>query len=445
MLTPPLTIWRNLFPGQARRIFGGRNILPLVIGLTAIAAVACGSEAQPVAQNDAPVVLADGTIATATPLPAADRPDAVPEDLEIIWETYRLLQREYVDPSVIDPQAISEAAVRAMLAELGDRYTAYISPDIFAIERQGFQGNFEGIGAQVEPSPDRTAVIITAPLDDSPAEKAGIRPGDKILAVDGESALGWSVIEAVNKIRGQRGTAVVLTVEHVGSAVPVDISIVRDRIEQASVRVRMLNPDDGPYGVVKINQFTAETSEEVREGVQNLVDQGAPGIVIDLRGNPGGLLTSTVNVASEFLEDGLVTYEIDSNGQRDDWPVRDGGKFPEIPLVVLVDGFSASGSEVLAGALQDHGRALIIGTSTFGKGSVNLLRQLSNGGGLYLTIGRWFTPDGRLIEGKGVDPDVVVEFPANTQLTLTDDVQMSAAIKQLDFQTGRSEVAAAAR
>ncbi len=444
MLTP--TNLRNPWHWQSSwMMFSRRQLLPLVIGLTAIAAVACGSDAKPVAQNGAPVVLDDGTIATPTAIPAADRPDAVPADLEIIWETYRLLQREYVDASLIDPQAISEAAVRAMLEELGDRYTSYIPPDTFAIERQGFQGNFEGIGAQVEMSPDRQTVIITAPLENSPAMNAGIRPGDKILAVDGEDARGWSVIEAVNKIRGQRGTAVVLTVEHVGSAVPIDISIVRDTIEDPSVRVRMLNPEDGPYGVVKINQFTAETPDEVRDGVQQLIDQGAPGIVIDLRANPGGLLTSTVNVASEFLEDGLVTYEIDSRGQRDDWPVRDGGKFPEIPLVVLVDGFSASGSEVLAGALQDHGRAVIIGTSTFGKGSVNLLRQLSNGGGLYLTIGRWFTPDGRLIEGTGVEPDVLVEFPVNSQLTLTDDVQMTAAIKQLNFQTGHTEVAAAAR
>ncbi len=437
MLTPPT--WRT--PWQTT----GRRLLPIFVGLTAIAAVACGSEAPKVAQDSSPVVLEDGTIATATPPPSASRPDAVPEDLEIIWEAYRVLQREYVDASVIDPEALSEAAVRAMLEELGDRYTSYITPETYAIERQGFQGNFEGIGAQVEMAPDRSTVIITAPLDNSPAEKAGIRPGDKILAVDGEDARGWSVIEAVNKIRGQRGTAVVLTVEHVGSAIPVDIPIIRDRIEQPSVRTRMLNPEDGPYGVLKINQFTAETPEEVRKGVQELIDQGAPGVVLDLRANPGGLLTSTVNVASEFLSDGLVTYEIDASGRRENWPVREGGLFPEIPLVVLVDGFSASGSEVLAGALQDQGRALVIGTPTFGKGSVNLLRQLSNGGGLYLTIGRWYTPAGRLIEGTGVEPDVVVEFPANSQLTLTDDVQMTAAIKQLDFQTDRQQAAASAR
>ena len=423
----------------------GTRILVSVMGLLAIAAVACGSDTAPVAQSGSPIVLEDGTIATATPVPSQDRPEAVPEDLAIIWETYRLLQQEYVDGEAIDPAAMSEAAVRAMLDELGDRYTSYITPQTFAVERQGFQGNFEGIGAQVEMAPDRSVVIITAPLDNSPAEKAGIRPGDKILAVDGEDARGWSVIQAVNKIRGERGTPVTLTVEHLGSAIPVDITIVRDTIDQPSVRVRMLNPEDGPYGVLKINQFTAETPDEIRRGVVELLDQGAPGIVIDLRENPGGLLTSTVDAASEFLSGGLVTYEIDASGKRDDWPVREGGLFPDIPLVILVNGFSASGSEVFAGALQDHGRARVIGTSTFGKGSVNLLRQLSNGGGVYLTIGRWYTPNGRLIEGTGVEPDVVVEFPANSQLTLTDDVQMTAAIKQLDFQTGRTEAVASAR
>lgn len=420
-----------------------RTMLPLFMSVVAATAFACISEATPTVSNQAPVTLPDGTLATPTPAPTGERPSAVPEDLEIIWEAYQMLLNEYVEPGVIDPEAMSEAAVQAMIAELEDRYSAYISPETFAIERQNFAGNFEGIGAQVEMAPDRSAVIITAPIKDSPAERAGIRPGDRILAVDGEDARGWSVIDAVNRIRGERGTTVVLTVEHVGSATPVDIPIVRDTIDQPSVDSRMLHPDDGPYGVLKINSFTAETADEVREGLQELLDEGAPGIILDLRGNPGGLLTATVDVASEFLKDGLVTYEIDSSGTRDDWPVKSGGGFTEVPLVVLVNEFSASGSEVLSGALQDHGRALIIGTPTFGKGSVNIMRQLSNSGGVYLTIAHWYTPAGTLIEGEGVQPDIVVEFPANSQVTQDDDVQMSAAIKQLDFQTSNQSAAAA--
>ena len=418
-----------------------RRLLLVLLPLVAITAIACGAESpDTVTVGQEPLVLEDGTIATPTPLPVAELPEVVPDGLEIIWETYNLLVREYANQDKVNPDVLAEAAVIAMLEALGDRYTAYIDPSTFAIERQSFQGNFEGIGAQVEMAPDGSTVIITAPLDGSPAQRAGVRAGDKILAVNGEDAHGWSVIDAVNRIRGERGTEVVLTVEHVGSAIPVEITIVRDTIDQLSVRVRMLDPEDGPYGVVKINTFTAETAGEVRAGVQGLRAQGAPGIVLDLRGNPGGLLTSTVDVASEFLTEGLVTFEVDARGNRDDWPVRPGGTSPDIPLVVLVNGFSASGSEVLAGALQDHGRALIIGTSTFGKGSVNLLRQLSNGGGVYLTIGHWFTPGGRLIEGEGVQPDVVVEFPPGNQLTITEDVQMTAAIKQLNFQTDRTAV-----
>jgi carboxyl-terminal processing protease len=418
-----------------------RRLLLFILQIVAIAAVACGGSDSDDSGGQR-VILPDGTVATPTPLPRSELPEGAPEDLQIIWEAYNLLLREYVDQGQVNPDVLTEAAVQGMLEALGDRYTAYIDPETFAIERQSFQGNFEGIGAQVEMAADGAYVIIAAPIEGSPAQAAGVRAGDKILAVDGVNAAGWSVVDAVNRIRGPKGTPVTLTVEHVGTATPVDITIVRDTIDQPSVTARMLNPEDGPYGVVRISQFTAESPREVREGVQSLLDQGAPGIVIDLRGNPGGLLTATVDVASEFLTSGLVTYEIDGAGRRDDWPVRAGGRFPDVPLVVLVDGFSASGSEVLAGALQDHRRALIIGTPTFGKGSVNLLRQLSNGGGVYLTIARWYTPNGRLIENEGVQPDVVVAFPPGNQSTITEDVQMTAAIKQLDFQTGRDEVAA---
>jgi carboxyl-terminal processing protease len=332
---------------------------------------------------------------------------------------------------------LAEAAVIGMLDALEDRYTSYISPKTFQIDQAGFQGKFGGIGAQVEAAPDRKGVIITRPLPNTPAEKAGIKAGDRILAVDGEDATGWSVLEAVNKIRGENGTPVVLTVEHVGSLDPVDITIIRGTIEETSVIIRQVS--DTPYGRIRISQFTAETAREVRQGVQELIDGGATGIILDLRGNPGGLLSATVDVASEFLTEGLVTYEVNSRGSRQDWVVKKGGKFPEIPLVTLVDNFSASGSEVLTGALQDHGRTVVIGTNTFGKGSVNLLRGLSNGGGVYLTIGRWFTPNGRLIEEIGIDPDVVIEFDLdavgiNPQTSEGGDPQIEAAVKQLDFQ-----------
>jgi len=412
----------------------------LLVALSALlifAACSSSDENDPSSRNKGPVILSDGTQATTTPQPIADEPAAVPDGLQIVWETYSILVREYVVRENIDPNALAEAAVIGMLDSLDDRYTSYIPPSTFKIDQEGFQGNFGGIGAQVEASPDRRGVIITKPLPNTPAEKAGIKAGDRILAVDGVDALGWSVLEAVNKIRGEKGTPVVLTVEHVGSLDPVDITIIRDTIDDPSVVVRAV--PDTPYGRIRISQFTAETSREVRKGVQELIDDGAKGIILDLRGNPGGLLSATVDVASEFLTDGLVTYEVDSRGQREDWAVKKGGKYPDIPLVTLVNNFSASGSEVLTGALQDHGRTVAIGTNTFGKGSVNLLRGLSNGGGVYLTIGRWFTPNGRVIEEIGIEPDVVVEAAesvdgANPQTSDFVDPQIEAAIKQLNFQ-----------
>ena len=401
----------------------------------------CGNESDgqhPSERNDGPVTLSDGTQATPTAQPIADEPAAVPDGLQIVWEAYSILVREYVVKEKIDPEALAEAAVIGMLDSMDDRYTSYIPPSTFKIDQEGFQGKFGGIGAQVEAAPDLNGVIITKPLPNSPAEKAGIKAGDRILAVNGEDALGWSVLEAVSKIRGEKGTSVLLTIEHVGSLDPVDITIVRDEIPEVSVRANEVADTD--YGRVRIDTFTAETPNELRKEVQALIDDGARGIILDLRGNPGGLLNATVEVASEFLTDGLVTYEVNSRGQREDWKVKKGGKFPDIPLVTLVDKFSASGSEVLTGALQDHGRTVAIGTNTFGKGSVNLLRGLSNGGGVYLTTGRWFTPNGRVIEEIGISPDVVVEFDRetgsglNSQTAEGGDPQIEAAIKQLDFQ-----------
>jgi carboxyl-terminal processing protease len=426
------------------RSYSTRLVILLTVAVTALFVTsACNNsdDASLPYQDDGPVILADGTQPTQTPQPIADEPVAVPDGLQIVWEAYSILVSEYVTREQIDPNVLAEAAVIGMLDALDDRYTAYIPPSTFKIDQDGFQGNFGGIGAQVETSPDRNGVIITKPLPNTPAEKAGIKAGDRILAVDGEDALGWSVLEAVNKIRGEKGTDVVLTVEHVGSLDPVDITITRDTIDDPSVAV--IDVPDTDYGRIRISQFTAETPKEVREGVQQLIDDGAKGIILDLRGNPGGLLSSTVNVASEFLTDGLVTYAVDSRGEREDWKVKKGGHFPDIPLVTLVDNFSASGSEVLTGALQDHGRTIAIGTSTYGKGSVNLLRGLSNGGGVYLTIGRWFTPNGRVIEEIGIDPDVVVEYDQetgsglNSQTAKGGDPQIQAAIKQLDFQLGQ--------
>ena len=220
----------------------------------------------------------------------------------------------------------------------------------------------------------------------------------------------------------------------------LDIPIVRGTIKQDSVTARLI--EDTPYGLAKISTFTGRTRDELREAMDELRDGDIEGLILDLRNNPGGLLTATVDVASEFITGGLVTFEVDGRGNRKDWPVRSGGESYDVPIVVLVNDFSASGSEVLTAALQDNDRAIVIGVTTFGKGSVNTLRPLRNGGGLYITFARWYSPNGRLIEGDGIEPDVEINYTPDIQSARrgAEDTQLAAAIKQLDFQTGNVSV-----
>lgn len=402
-----------------------------------------GSSAPPSpagSNTDAPV-LSNGEIATPTALPAIPAPEDVPAGLEPVWEAYTILVREYVEKEKVDPDKLAEGAIRGMVEALGDRHTAYISPETLRLQNSELEGEFQGIGAEIQRSPDGSRIVIVAPLKGTPAEKAGLKPGDLIMAVNGEDTEGWSVVDAVTKIRGPKGTPVTLRIRKLNSGEEVDITIVRGVIDQPSLAFRML--EDAPYGVIVLDQFTAKSAGEVRNAIGKLKDQGAKGLIMDLRGNPGGLLTTTVDIASEFLDKGLVTYEVDGRGNRRDWNVKTGGTAKDIPLVVLVDQGSASGSEVLAASLQEkcgHGRAVLIGQKTFGKGSVNTLRELSNGGGLYLTFARWYSPNGCLIEGEGITPDVAVALPrADRTNPNFEDTQMSAAIKQLNFETGLTQ------
>lgn len=422
---------------HVRRLAAG-----VLVGLLVAVIIGCRGTASPTApagrtSTDAPV-LSNGEVATPTALPAIPAPDEVPAGLEPVWEAYSILVREYVERDKIDPDKLAEAAIRGMVEALGDRHTAYISPETLRLQNSELEGEFQGIGAEIQRSPDGKRIVIVAPLKGTPAERAGLKPGDLILAVNGEDTEGWSVLDAVTKIRGPKGSPVNLRIRRLNSGEEIAITIVRGVIDQPSTTFRML--EDAPYGVIIISQFTAKSATEVRTAIAKLKDQGARGLVVDVRGNPGGLLTTTVDVASEFLADGLVTYEVDGRGNRRDWRVKPGGTARDVPLVVLVDQGSASGSEVLAASLQakcGHSRAVLIGQKTFGKGSVNTLRELSNGGGLYLTFARWYSPNGCLIEGDGVTPDVQVALPRADQTNVNfEDTQMSAAIKQLNFQTG---------
>jgi carboxyl-terminal processing protease len=333
-------------------------------------------------------------------------PSEVPPELKIIWEVWALLAREHIDREKLDPKAFSEAAVRGMLEALGDPHTGYVNPESFDIESGDLQGKFEGIGANVSMRRDGKLLIV-APIKGSPAEAAGVRPGDIILSVDGKSIEGLSLLEAVSMIRGPRGSKVRLLVQHLGDIDPVEIEVLRDVIPLVSVLVRSQPGDRLAH--IRVTNFYADTSEKLNQAIREATASGAKGLIIDVRDNPGGLLSSAVDVTSTFLKDGLVLSEVDASGRRNNWNVRRGGVAADIPMVVLANQGSASASEILVGAIQDHKRATVIGAKTFGKGSVNILRRLSNNGGLYMTVARWYTPAGRLIEGNGLVPDVEVD------------------------------------
>jgi carboxyl-terminal processing protease len=296
----------------------------------------------------------DGLIATATVLPAVSVPDDVPEGLEAVWEAYAQLTREYVDREELEVEAMAEGAIRGMIDAIDDRYTAYVSPENYTRQMESFRGDFEGIGAVIQNTPDGKRIVIVSPLDDTPAERAGLKPGDIIMAVDGDDTEGWSVIDAVTRIRGPKGTPVELLLQHIGEPEPVAVTIIRGTIETPSVSVSML-PDD-PYAIVRISSFTDRTPDELEEALAEVREANAKGIILDMRANPGGMLAATVDVASEFLDGGLVTYEIDGRGARKDWNARSGGSALDMPLVVLVDEFSASGSELLAAAPPSSAR-----------------------------------------------------------------------------------------
>ncbi len=321
------------------------------------------------------------------------------EGLDIVVEAWDIILEDYVDRDSFDSSTLSQGAIRGMAEALDDPYTSYLDAESYQLGISSLEGKIEGIGAQVTIEDEQ--LMIIAPITDSPAAKAGIRAGDRILEVNGESTSGMSLAESVLRIRGPKGTSVRLLILHQGETEPELIDITRAEIELSSVRFEMR----GDIAYINITHFSENTDEELTPVIRNIAQGVATGIILDLRSNPGGLLQTVVDVTSHFIKEGVVVYVVDNQGERTALTVRSTAATTDLPMVVLVNGFSASGSEVLAGALQDYERATIAGTITFGKGSVNVLRQLKDGSGLYVTTARWLTPNGHLIEGEGLRPD----------------------------------------
>jgi carboxyl-terminal processing protease len=384
----------------------------------------------------------DGSSSSSTAQDEGSGGDSEAADFGLLDEIEQILEEDFVNPDAITPDLLERGAVDGIIAALGDPHTVYISPEELASGIDIISGSFEGIGATVDQDPTTGEITIVAPFRGSPAEKAGIVPGDVILAVDGESTEGWSVSDAVSKIRGPNGTTVTLTVRHADHEV-ADLEIERGTIVIPTVFANELHDEDGEVvpdiAYIEIQQFTEQTVEDLRKELERIGDEGYKGLVLDLRRNPGGGLDSTVATADMFLDGGTVLTQVDREGNETTYEAKPGGEAVDIPVVILVSGGSASGSEVLAGALRDHGRAKLVGEQTFGKGSVNHLRNLSNGGALYVTIARWLTPNGDLIEGVGLVPDVAIET-TQEEIQSGQGPQLYAAIDLLQEQ-----LAAAAR
>ena len=346
-----------------------------------------------------------------------------------VSEVWDVLQERHIDREELDSGDIEAGAIKGILESLDDPHATYLNPDQFAIARDDFSGRFSGIGAEVSTRNGR--IMIHAPMPDTPAEAAGLRPGDIILSIDGRSTDDLSLGEAVALVRGPAGTPVNLLVLHQDGGEPVTITIVRDNIRVRSVKFRSLV---GGVGHLRISSFTNNTEDEVAEAIDTFIRRKSKGLVVDVRNNPGGLLNATVKVVDQFLDGGLVLYQLDSNGQRVELHARPGGIASEIPMVVLMNEYSGSGSEVFIGAIKDHERATTIGGTSFGKGSVSSFHQFSDGSGVYFTIARWYTPNGVLIEGEGIEPDFAVDVPEDSR----GDPQLESAIEMLNEMIGRS-------
>jgi len=344
----------------------------------------------------------------------------LPPEFDILAEAWQQLSEDYVDKSKLDPEKLSQGAVKGMMEALDDPYSGYVDPKLKELEMAELSGKFEGIGAVISIRDEQLTVV--APIADSPAEKAGIMAGDKILEVDGQPTSKMTLIDATLKIRGPKGTSVKLLVLHEGESEPVEIQIVRGEIKLESVSLEMR--DDIAY--IRLTQFLKSTGGELRDSLKDAIDKGARGIILDLRNNPGGLLNASVDVASQFLAMGLVAKVVDAEGMESMVAVERGGIATHLPLVVLVNQGSASASEIVAGALQDYGRAKLAGSQTFGKGSVQIVRDLSDGSALHITSYHWLTPLGRPIDEVGLTPDFVLE--------LEDDELVDWAIQYLKDQ-----------
>lgn len=360
-------------------------------------------------------------------------------DFALFWEVWSRLEQKYLNREKLDPEKMVYGAISGMVSALGDPYTVFLPPQDNASFKEDLSGAFEGIGAQLGARDDR--IIVIAPLKDHPAEKSGLLAGDWIIKVDNQDTFGWTVPQAVTKIRGPKGTKVTLTLIHDGQQNPVEVAVMRDKITIKSVEFSVKKPANcaaencREVGILKLARFGDQTNDEWNQAVgefrarQNQPEQLA-GLVLDLRNNPGGYFQSAIHIASEFVRSGVVVAQENSDGTKETYSVTRVGSLIDVPLLVLINKGSASASEIVAGALRDHQRAKLVGEKTFGKGSIQTPEDLPGGSGIHITTARWVLPNGEWINGTGIAPDIEIKPPEGTGAAQLDP-QLERAIAEL--------------
>lgn len=365
-------------------------------------------------------------------LPEIIKEGEIPAEFSTFWEAWSFLNEQFYGNIPPDQERVY-GAIKGMVASFDDQHTSFIDPVRAAIISENMQGSFSGIGATVRM--DETGrLIIVDPMLDQPAFKAGLRPEDVVVSIDGETLEGLSLYEAVSLIRGPVDSTVVLTILREDTPEPFEVPITRAKIELEVVEARLLEEAEG-LGYVRLTQFSNGASEKVSEAIEDLLSKGVTALILDLRSNPGGLLSEAVDVGSLFIEEGPIVVEKLKGGEEKVFEAKRPNPVFELPIVVLVNEGSASASEIVAGAIQDTGRGQVIGQQTFGKGSVQLPHHLSDGSELRVTIAEWLTPSGRQIHGEGITPDVVVEMNYD-ETNPEADPQLTEAIEVLTSQNG---------
>lgn len=347
-----------------------------------------------------------------------------PEDFEIMIQVWEIISRQF-DGELPASEDVVHTAIQQSLELLDDEFTQYIPPDVADEVRQQLEGSFEGIGAFVDLT-EEGYLLIVRPIEGQPADLAGLMTNDIVTHVNGVSVLGKTQEEIVSEVKGPRGTEVTLTIVRASEQEPFDITIVRDLVELPIVESDML---DNNIAYVRLTGFTSNSAERLSIEVETLLAQDPQGLIFDLRDNPGGFLNQSVAVADLFLPEGVVLYQRNHNGEEEVFRSQNGDIAESIPLIVLVSPGSASASEIVAGAIQDRGRGIILGEVTFGKGSVQNTLTLSDGSELRVTIARWYTPNNNTIDAQGIAPDVAVPFEG--EFGTETDSQIQRAIEIL--------------